>query len=106
MKNTKIKNIGISHDEITFLTSDLKGGACDIPIFLHNAMIKKYSFNHRDLNKIVKDCRINISNLCNFSDFSHEIENNGIEKMDEMTEEIRSIFYKACDEINNYLRIF
>jgi len=109
MDYINIKRIGISNDKVTFLfeaNGEFLEGNRDIPMFLHKVMGNVYKINNTDLRKIATNCKKDISKVCNFKDFWHEINYNGMEKMDEMTKEIRSIFYRACDEINNYLRIF
>ena len=102
LRNIKFKGVFADFEQTSNNdTAPYRSNHCDIPTFLHLSMGGVYQNNSGKINKIIFDCRDEIDKYCDSTELWWEINNNGIEHIDECTEEIRSIFYRACDELTN-----
>jgi hypothetical protein len=80
-------------------TRDYKNGQCLIPDFLHYASGSIYQFSNKKLKSIIQDYQKELT-LSGYdaNDVWWSVEQEGI---DALNEQIRSIFWRYCDKINN-----
>lgn len=109
MSYEKLKNIRIADLKVYFdqkssnTTGDYYSNSCDIPSFLHLSWGNCFQFSHKRLNEIVKNYISKLNKIIpesTINDMWFDLSMD-INKIDGCTPEIRSLFFKTCDKINN-----